>query len=141
MRIADDMRFDRNGFILLGLLLFGLPSLLLGLAMAFAPAVFFEVVGPYGVRNDHYIHDTASFQIALAVMLLAGLFLPRWRVPALIANAIQWGLHSLSHLVDVAKADPTWIGYLDALALPAGTALLVVLAVSASRQEQSEEIP
>jgi peptidoglycan/LPS O-acetylase OafA/YrhL len=139
MQIAGNTRFDRDGLILLGLLLFGLPSLLLGLAMAFAPSAFFELVGPYGVRNDHYIHDTASFQVALAVMLLAGLFRPRWRVPALIANAIQWGLHSISHLIDIANADPTWIGYLDALVLPAGTALLVLLAVSASRQERSEE--
>ncbi|MDX6609869.1 MAG: hypothetical protein QOF85_1794 [Solirubrobacterales bacterium] len=125
--------------VVAGLLVFGLPSLLLGLLMAFDPGAFFEFVGPYGARNDHYIHDTASFQIALAVPLLVGLRLPRWRVPALAANSIQWGLHSISHLIDVQRADPSWLGYFDAIALPAGTALLLWLTVCSWRQEQERE--
>jgi hypothetical protein len=118
-----------------GLLIFGLPSLLLGLLMAFASGTFFDLIGPYGVRNDHYIHDTASFQIALAVPLLVGLRLPGWRVPALVANSIQWGLHTISHLIDAGSADPAWIGYFDVVALLAGTALLIWLAAFCWRQE------
>jgi len=121
-----------------GLLLFGLSSLLLGLLMALAPGVFFTLVGPYGVRNDHFIHDAASFQIALAVLLLAAVRCHSWRVPALVANAIQWGLHTLSHLIDIGDADPHWLGYFDFFALAAGTGLLVVMAFSARRNEHQE---
>jgi hypothetical protein len=99
----------------LGLLGFCLSSFLLGLVMAVAPGVFFTLVGPYGVRNDHFIHDTASFQIALAVLLVVAIRCPSWRVPALAANAIQWGLHAVSHLVDIGDASPHWLGYFDFL--------------------------
>jgi peptidoglycan/LPS O-acetylase OafA/YrhL len=131
---------DRLGerALVAGLLVFGLPSLLLGLAMAFAPAAFFEFVGPYGIRNDHYIRDTASFQIALALLLLFAVRLRPWRTPALVANAVQWGLHTISHLIDVENGDPTWIGYFDLLALTAGTTLLFLLSIAAHRQESGE---
>ena len=119
-----------------GLIVFGLPPLLLGLTMAFAPGTFFEFIGPYGIRNDHYIHDTASFQIALAVLLLVALRLPSWQVPALVGNGIQWGLHTISHAIDVGGADPHWIGYFDLIALLAGTTLLILLAAAAARRER-----
>ncbi len=122
--------------IKVGLIVFGLPSLLLGLMMAFAPGAFFELIGPYGVRNDHYIHDTASFQIALAVLLLVALRLPSWQVPALVGNGIQWGLHTISHTIDVGGADPHWIGYFDLIALLAGTTLLILLAAAVARRER-----
>lgn len=122
--------------IKVGLIVFGLPSLLLGLVMAFAPGTFFELIGPYGARNDHYIHDTASFQIALAVLLLVALHLPSWRVPALVGNGIQWGLHTISHAIDVGGADPHWIGYFDLIALLAGTTLLTLLAAAAARRKR-----
>jgi hypothetical protein len=121
-----------------GLLLFGLPSLFLGILMAVAPGAFFELIGPYGVRNDHFIHDTASFQIALAVPLLVAVRRPSWRVPALAANAIQWGLHAISHTIDIGNADPTWIGYFDFVATVTGTMLLSALAVVAARREGPE---
>lgn len=121
----------------LGLLLFGLSSLALGLLMIVAPGAFFTLVGPYGVRNDHFIHDTASFQIALAVLLLVALRCRSWRVPALVANAIQWGLHTISHLLDIDDATPGWLGYFDFVALAAGTAVLVLLAIYAGREQDS----
>ncbi len=121
--------------IVAGLLLFGLPSLFLGILMAFAPGVFFELIGPYGVRNDHYIHDTASFQIALAILLLVAVRQPSWRVPAFAANAVQWGFHAVSHTIDIGNADPSWIGYFDFVATVGGSLLLGGLAVAAARRE------
>ena len=120
----------------LGLLIFGLSSLLLGLLMEAAPGVFFTLVGPYGVRNDHFIHDTASFQIALAILLLVAVRCPSWRVPALVDNAIQSGLHTISHLLDIGDATPSWLGYFDFVALAAGTGVLALLAVYAGRAQQ-----
>jgi hypothetical protein len=119
-----------------GLLVFGLSSLLLGLLMAAAPGTFFTLVGPYGVRNDHFIHDTAGFQIALAVLLLVAVRCRSWRVPALVANAIQWSLHAISHLLDIGGATPYWLGYFDFLALSTGTGVLILLAIYAGRAER-----
>lgn len=132
-----DRELDKASFdpVIAGLLLFGLPSLLLGILMAVAPGVFFELIGPYGVRNDHFIHDTASFQIALAVLLLVAVRQPSWRVPALAANAIQWSLHAISHTIDIGNADPGWIGYFDFVATIGGSLLLTALAVVAARRE------
>lgn len=123
------------------LALFGGPSLALGLVMAFAPGVFFNLVGPYGVRNDHYIHDTASFQIALAVPMLVARRRPSWRVPALTANAIQWGLHAISHLIDIANANYHWLGYFDFFVTVGGFALLTWIVVLAADQESRRGTP
>jgi hypothetical protein len=131
----------RDDLLTFGLLLFGVPSLLLGVAMAFAPGAFFDLIGPYGPRNDHYIHDTASFQIALAALLLIALRRPSWRVPALTANAVQWGLHAISHVLDVGAAEPAWIGWFDLFATTTGTGLLIALAVLASRAHPTPAAP
>lgn len=127
--------------VTLGLFFFGVSSLGLGLLMAFASGPFFELLGPYGTRNDHYIHDMASFQIALAVPLLVALKRPSWRAPALAANAIQWSLHSVSHLIDIGDADPAWIGYFAFAATAAGAVLLTLLALRAAREESLETAP
>jgi hypothetical protein len=132
---AKDL-LERESAMRLGLLAFGLSSLLLGLLMAIAPGAFFTLVGPYGVRNDHFIHDAASFQIALAMLLLVAVRRRSWRVPALVANATQWGLHTISHLLDIGEATPHWIGYFDFLALSAGTGALILLAAYAGRAER-----
>lgn len=124
--------------LIAGLLFFGLPSLFLGILMAFAPGGFFELIGPYGVRNNHYIHDTASFQIALAILLLVSVRQPSWRVPALAANAIQWSLHAISHTIDIGSADPAWLGYFDFVATIGGSLLLGGLAVVAARRERAK---
>lgn len=140
---SEDREDDgvRDDLLTFGLLLFGVPSLLLGLAMAFAPGAFFELIGPYGPRNDHYIHDAASFQIALAVPLLVAVRRPFWRLPALAANAIQWGLHAVSHLLDAGAADPAWIGWFDVFATMGGAVLLIALTKLARRDRWTAVTP
>jgi hypothetical protein len=140
MEQALEKESTTTGFDLVtaGLLLFGLPSLFLGFLMAVAPGTFFELIGPYGVRNDHFIHDTASFQIALAILLLVAVRRPSWRVPALAANAIQWSLHAISHTIDIGNADPRWIGYFDFVTTVGGSLLLGGLAVVAARREHGK---
>jgi hypothetical protein len=121
--------------VVIGLVFFGVTTLVLGLSMAFIPGTFFKLIGPFGVRNDHFIRDTASFEIALAVLLLVAVQRPSWRVPALVTNAVQWGLHSINHLIDIGNANPTWVGYFDFFNLLAGAIVLTLLALRASRQE------
>ena len=112
---------------------FGAYSVLLGLFMLFAPGPFFDTLGAFGVRNDHYIFDNASFELPLGLMLLAAIRWPTWQVPALAFATAHWALHALSHIVDTNHADGTAVGLLEFAGLALGTALLAFALRSAVR--------
>jgi hypothetical protein len=102
-------------------------DLALALFMAVAPHAFYSKVGPFGIRNDHYIRDTATFSAAIGVGLVVSLRRPSWRVPMLAISVVQFALHSINHLVDIEKAHPSWNGYFDFFSLAAATLVLAWL--------------
>jgi hypothetical protein len=102
--------------------------------MAAAPHTFYTALGPFDVYNGHYIRDVASFYAALGAGLAISLRRVSWRVPALAITTIQYGLHSLNHLFDIASAHPHWTGYLDFFSLAAATLLLARLTRVAAAQ-------
>ena len=106
------------------LLVFGGIQVALGLALWLAPGTFFEEVGPYGVRNDHYMADLATFYLALGAGSLVAVVRSRWRVPVLAIALVQYVLHSLNHLIDIGEADPGWLGPANLIALAATAVLL-----------------
>jgi hypothetical protein len=106
------------------LLGFGLVQIALGLALWLMPETFFEEVGPYGVRNDHYMADLATFYLALGAASLVAVVRAGWRVPVLAVALVQYVLHSLNHLIDIGEADPGWLGPANLIALAATAALL-----------------
>lgn len=108
------------------LAVFGVYSVGLGAFMLVAPGTFFDTLGAFGVRNDHYILDNASFELPLGLMMLAALKWPQWRVPALAFATAHWALHSLSHLIDTNHAAGNWVGWLEAAGLVVATALLAI---------------
>ena len=57
------------------LIVFGIYSVAIGLFMMVASETFFDTLGAFGVRNDHYIFDNASFELPLGLLLLAA---ARW---------------------------------------------------------------
>lgn len=105
---------------------FGAYSTLMGLFMLLAPGAFFDTLGAFGPRNNHYIFDNASFELPLGLLLLAAVRRPTWRVPALAFAVLHWALHSLSHIVDTGHADGRVVGLLEFAGLALGTALLAV---------------
>jgi hypothetical protein len=102
----------------------GASQLALGGFQAIAPGPFFDALGDFGARNDHYIRDVSSLYLALGVVLLVAAARPSWRVPVLTFATIQYALHSLNHLLDVDEADPGWIGPFDFVSLALFAALL-----------------
>jgi hypothetical protein len=116
----------RARFVEVALILFGVYSVSIGLFMMFAPGTFFDTLGNFGVRNDHYIFDNATFELPLGLMLLAAVKWPSWRVPALAFATLHWGLHALSHTVDPHHGAGDWIGCLEAGGLVVTTALLAL---------------
>lgn len=120
----------------LGLVGFGIYHLAIGVFMAIDPGAFFELIGPFGERNDHYVRDVASFQIPLGVALLAAVRQRAWRAPVLAFATLQWTLHALNHLVDIGAAATPWIGAADFVLLAAGAAVLGWLLARAVRAER-----
>ena len=115
----------RVGFVEVTLIVFGLYALSVGLFMMFAPERS-STLGTFGVRNDHYIFDNATFEIPQGLLLLAAVRRVSWRVPALAFATLHWALHSISHIIDPHHGAGDWIGWLEAGGL-------VVTTVIASR--------
>jgi hypothetical protein len=106
------------------LALFAVAQLVLGLLLWLAPGFFFDQIGPYGVRNDHYMGDLATWYLALGGAALASVRLASWRVPVLALAFAQYALHSLNHLIDIDHAHPKWLGPANFVSLVLTTVLL-----------------
>jgi hypothetical protein len=116
----------RARYVEVALVVFGVYSVLLGMFMFFAPGAFFDTLGNFGVRNDHYIFDNATFEFPLGLMMLAAARWRSWRVPALAFATLHWGLHALSHIIDPHHGAGDSIGMLEAGGLVVGTVLLAI---------------
>jgi hypothetical protein len=127
----------RSDALTAGLALLALYHIALAVFMAAAPHDFYTAIGPFGSRNDHYIRDAATFTAALGVGLALAVRRPAWRVPVLVIVTVQYALHSVNHLVDIAKTHPAWTGYFDFFSLAAATLLLLGLLVLARREEHA----
>ena len=83
---------------------------MLGLLLWLTPSFFYDEIGPYPPRNDHYMADIATFYLALGAVALVAVRRVSWRVPVLALALIQYGLHSLNHLIDIGEPHPSWLG-------------------------------
>ena len=104
------------------LVVFAAAQLVLGALLWLTPGFFFDEIGPYGVRNDHYLGDLATWYLALGALALVAVRRAAWRLPVLALAFIQYALHSVNHLIDVGDAHPKWLG-------PANLASLVITCV------------
>ena len=118
------------------LVVLGVLQLVQGAWMVIDPGSFFDVLGPFGERNDHYIRDNATFSLAIGVTALLAVGRPPWRVPVLFATALWFALHAINHLADIGEADPEAVGVADFVSLTvigAGLAWLVLRAQQEDR--------
>ena len=105
----------------------------IGLWMAISPHTFYTAIGPFGVQNDHYLRDTATFNLAFGVALLIAYRRPSWRTPILLCVTLQFALHTINHLADIGAAHPYWIGPFDFASLALATAALAWLTRESTR--------
>jgi hypothetical protein len=115
------------------LVAFAAGQLVLGALLWFAPGFFFDEIGPYGVRNDHYMGDLATWYLALGTAALVSVRRAAWRLPVLVLAFLQYALHSVNHLIDVSEADPEWLGPANLASLLV-TCLLLGWLVNAARE-------
>ena len=127
----------RAGFVEVTLIVFGVYALGIGLFMLFFPGTFFDTLGTFGVRNDHYIFDNATFEIPQGLLLLAAVRRVSWRVPALAFATLHWALHSVSHIVDPHHGAGDVIGWLEAAGLVATTVILAIALRAAMNAEKA----
>ena len=106
------------------LIVFAVTQIVLGLLLWVTPGFFYDEIGPFDSRNDHYMGDLATFYLALGAVGLIGVRRESWRVPVLTLAVIAYALHSLNHLIDVGDADPSWLGPADLAAVFLSTLLL-----------------
>jgi hypothetical protein len=106
------------------LIVFAVTQLVLGLLLWLAPGFFYDEIGPFGARNDHYMADVATFYLALGTVTLVAVRRESWRVPVLTLALVQYTLHSLNHLIDIGESDPGWIGPADFVSLALGAAVV-----------------
>ena len=123
-----------------GLGLLGASSAGLAIFMAAAPHAFFTSIGPFGAANAHYIRDTATFYAAFAVGQTIAIRRVAWRVPVLALTVVQYGLHTINHLLDIEKAHPAWTGYFDFFSLLGGTLLIAWLLRAALRRQPAQRL-
>jgi hypothetical protein len=116
------------------LVAFGAGQLVLGLLLWITPGFFFDEIGPYGVRNDHYMGDLATWYLALGAVTLLSLRRVSWRVPVLALAFIQYALHSVNHLIDVGDAHPEWLGPANLVSLTL-TAVLLAWMLNVEREQ------
>ncbi len=119
-----------------GLAVFALYSFVVAALMVFAPHTFFVDIGPFGVQNDHYLRDTATFEAAFGFALTVAVWRKSWRVPVLCCVALQFALHSINHLADIGEAHPHWLGPADFISLTAATLVLVWLARASMKRSE-----
>jgi hypothetical protein len=106
------------------LLLFAAAQLVLGLLLWLTPGFFFDEIGPYGSRNDHYMGDLATWYLALGAAALVSVRRASWRLPVLALAFAQYALHSVNHLIDIGDAHPKWLGPANFVSLVLTTVLL-----------------
>ena len=116
-----------------GLLAIAAYHFVIAALMIFAPHTFFSSIGPFGTQNDHYLRDTATFNLAFGVSLLIAYRRPAWRTPVLFCVTLQFALHALNHLADIGAAHPHWIGPFDFASLALTTVALAWLTRESTR--------
>jgi UPF0716 family protein affecting phage T7 exclusion len=106
------------------LIVFAAIQVLTGTLLWLTPGFFHDEIGPYGVRNDHYLGDLATWYLALGAALVVAVWRTGWRVPVLAVAFLQYALHSVNHLIDVGEADPGWLGPANLASIVLATVLL-----------------
>jgi hypothetical protein len=109
----------------------------LGLFMLLAPGPFYESIGTFEPRNDHYIRDLGTFYVALGVAFAAAGPRPAWRAPVLLLAIVEYALHTANHLYDIGHPEKDWVGPVTAALVAAGLLLLALLAYLLGRPRRA----
>ena len=120
---------DRTDAATALLLVVGAASLITGAWLFLAPGSFYDVIATYPPRNDHFLRDVGSFNVALGAAAIYGARRASWRAPMLGILALQYGLHTISHLINIDDTDPKSLGVVNFVLLLVVTVVLAAFFV------------
>jgi hypothetical protein len=123
------------------LLVAAVYHLLLGAFMFFAPGAFYDSLGKFRPENHHYIKDVSTFYVALGIVVFVSVRRRSWRTPVLVFAALEYGLHTINHLIDVGDAETAFTGWFDFFSLALVTLILAALASFAWRVHPDDPEP
>ena len=106
------------------LVVVGVVQVATGVLAFFAPGAFYDLVAAYPPENHHFLKDLGSWQIALGAIALYGARRPDWRVPLLALLALQYALHTVSHVIDLHDPEAAWQGWFALITQGLGAVLL-----------------
>jgi hypothetical protein len=109
------------------LLVVGVSQLAVGVLAFFAPGAFYDLIASYPPENGHFLKDIGSWNVALGAIALYGAGRPDWHVPLLGFLALQYGLHTVSHIIDLNEAEEDWQGWFALLTQGLGAIVLSAL--------------
>jgi hypothetical protein len=116
------------------LFLLAAVQLFLGAFFVIAPGTFVDNLAPYGSgADDHFLRDIGTFYLAMGAALLLAVRRASWRVPVLFLIALQYAIHTINHLIDIADTDPGWLGPFNFVSLLLLTALTAWVLAGAAR--------
>ena len=113
--------------------------LALGAFMFFLPGPFYDSLGEFPPRNDHYVKDIATFYIALGLVLYISVRRRSWRVPVLLFATVEYALHAVNHLLDVGDAASDGKGWFAVFSISLLTLILAALTTVAWRVRPEPE--
>jgi hypothetical protein len=105
--------------------------------MLLAPGSFYESIGTFEPRNDHYIRDLGTSYVALGIGFGAAGPRPAWRAPVLLVAIVQYALHTANHLYGVGRPEKSWVGPVTAALVAAGLVILAGLAFALARPRRA----
>ena len=109
------------------LMIVGVTQLATGVLAFVAPGAFYDLAAGYPPENDHFLKDVGSWNVALGAIALYGARRPDWHVPLLGFLALQYVLHTISHVIDVNQSDPDWHGIFGVVTQSFGALVLAAL--------------
>ena len=115
------------GVIPLVLTIVGVTQIASGVLAFVAPGAFYDLVAGYPPENDHFLKDIGSWSVALGAVALYAARRPNWHVPLLGFLALQYVLHTVSHIIDVSQSDPDWHGPVGLVTQAFGAIVLTAL--------------
>jgi predicted anti-sigma-YlaC factor YlaD len=128
------MTRERTDVVTVALLLVGATQLLTGVWLMVDPGSFYDAIATYPPRNDHFLRDIGSWNVALGLAALIAWRRPSWRVPMLGVLTVNYGLHAVSHLINVDDAEPESLGVVNLVLLAGATVLLAALFAREARK-------
>ncbi len=119
----------RADLVTVVLVVVGVTQLATGLLAFVAPGAFYDLAAGYPPENHHFLRDLGSWNTALGALTLFGARRADWRTPLLGFLALQYVLHTVSHVIDVGDSDPAWQGPFAVITQGLGAVVLSALLV------------